>query len=320
MRHLLFFFGWLLLILGWLTVGAATGAILLCSFLSASEFTPTSPLWSLSFIFGGAIGLLGYSLVEGRKKTLLFLRPFGVTSANAFTVTLIGAYLRRSLRIVALNDGNLPTPGVHRTSRLLFLVVAIPVMLIMTLLLAIFQPLPGQGHSAIPKVNLLLFYCAWGMFTAPIFRTFNARALRNQFSISSTADLGRAAKRVARVGGFSLNVTTPQVTAFTCSDSLWQQTVAQLVDHADAVVIDLSLATHNLCWELELLKSRPLCRYALISKAPGPGTIEKHPGDGSAARLRELLGDSPVLTYKGVMEPARPFAKALMRRLARCSL
>jgi len=306
--------GWGLSALGWLTISLATLLLMVLSEWS-DQGPPQSPLFSLTFLAGAGMWLAGYALSEGRKRVLVFLRPFHLNAANTFTVTLVGRYLRKQFRVVTLDDGNIPAPRVDLRDRALFAVAAIPLLLVMLFVLATFTPQPGEPQTSLSRLNLLVLCGVWGMLTSPIFRTLSAKTLKNRFSITTSDDLASARKRTMALAGFSLNVTMPQVTVFQSSDACWRPAVAEMVETSDVVVIDVSLATHNVCWELELLKSQPRRTFAVISSAAAGAMLEKYPGDGSAIRLRQLLLGTPVLQYPQQIAADRSFAHQLVQLL-----
>ena len=104
---------------------------------------------------------------------------------------------------------------------------------------------------------------------------------------------------------------------------LWQDVVRQLAAVCDAVVIDVSLASDNVLWEVESMRApgRQLVlvchrdRIAHLLHAAA-GLVAAGPQSAADVRLARALDGHEVLVYGSSEAEQRRFARSLRNRLA----
>jgi len=110
-------------------------------------------------------------------------------------------------------------------------------------------------------------------------------------------------------------IFAPRLVVLSSAGSVWRETVKGLAGVADILLIDVSVPSDNLLWEISTLKADHGRRWILIGESERIAEIVKNAGPkaaGAAMRLVDLLDGEEVLTYAtGSRKTLRQFAKAL---------
>lgn len=216
----------------------------------------------------------------GRKCTVLFLRKFGNENANRVVAAAVKGVLRRRARLFVLDDSKFPEVRVPFAERVVPLVFAIPFVLLIVAVSSV-QVLKGPNldnyrtESAgvdtpwtdiSPKLpdeehRIRKPWLEWP--SAPFLWTWTALALtpictafgiafRSSARVSSEKGVDRIAGSV--IWARSWLAAPPQMaaamTVMRTDDAVWQDAVAVLVKQCDVIVVDLSIATDSLRWEI----------------------------------------------------------------------
>src|ERR1043166_6449843 len=203
----------------------------------------------------------GLNLMAGRKPTILFLRHFGV-DINLVVSRAIASGLGRRFRFVTLDDGRFPaleTPRLERWLSRLAAPLAVAALLLWTWMLV-----PGLARVADYGPELLVETAAMVSFwftgacilLAPWLAHLWRVRRRATRSIVTDGDVARVLGDVAAIAGITRRLTmlAPQATVVQVMDTVWQRAVSAGLATVDAVLIDVSVPSPSLQWELEQVR------------------------------------------------------------------
>ncbi|MCV2395663.1 hypothetical protein OEB99_15215 [Actinotalea sp. M2MS4P-6] len=139
-------------------------------------------------------------------------------------------------------------------------------------------------------------------------------------SVDSVDDAVAAAASAATTSRHAL---APELSVLTVKDSVWRETVTQLARRADAVLIDVSVITENLLWEVHQALTAPKQSVVLVGRRDSVATLatptSPAPLDPASAlnlgRMRELLDGREILTYTAGLRGRRRFRTMLYAEL-----
>lgn len=260
----------------YLTAGHAT---LLLSTVEARE----GDFWSLwrttkRFLITAVLmaGLLyAVGLVEQRKIVALYLRRFRMNT-EVLNPQHTGG-LGRSIRLVTLQDRTFPPYAVSAKETALSLLVPL------ALITLVFVTTNAMNTIALPIVSddnepfwrshiLYSHYVAWLAIAAMLLALLHRLSLHLR-----QVTVVRRPEDVARVIAMAYSLSSPwkrpsllgmRSTVVGTAHTLWKDTVSQLLDAAQVVVIDVSELSENVLWELEQLSELRL-PTVLIGTAAG---------------------------------------------------
>jgi hypothetical protein len=249
-------------------------------------------------------------VISGDKRTVLYLRRFHAEGPQALMRRTLESGLGRRYRLVSLYDGlfqPLEVPPVERWIN----------RAVLPLVVVTFVTLSGMFVYMAP----LVFFGA-PTFLVPVIVGFllHRRAIRRRarIAIKSPDDMRACAARVQRLKRWWVRpaVLAPQATVVMAPDALWQDTVVELSQRVDALVVDVSSVTVNLEWELERLSAAGFRRCVLVAERDALREWSSGPTDLTAERCLVLLHDQTVLVYAGKQRSdRRRFARSLERLL-----
>jgi hypothetical protein len=288
---------------------------------------------------------LAIRLLRGKRRLVLFLRRFGFADATS-TVTFAAAnVIGRSWRLVTLDDERIQPLGGSRGPRRV-LGITMFVLLAALALGAYWYLNDGPGRvfesaadstdsggegglgeaigeaiaAAIVAVLVLIviFALAAVVGVSSLFSLFSYAAARRgerakSALIRTESDVATQGRKVDRRSG---RIFAPRLTVVRVADPVWQAAVREFAERSDAVIVDVSVASDNLLWELRTLlpilgdRCVLVGRYDLLTTTTPDGKIIFNPALG-----RELDGRT-VLGYGTSRQDVRRFARALERFLA----
>jgi hypothetical protein len=269
----------------------------------------------------GAIAYGVWTLAEGRKRIVLYLRHFGFTSAHETVSLVMEAGLSRRYRIVTLDDASfrpLEVPKFEkRLSRYGPWIAVLVLWVTWTFGLII-------HYMAFIPVLLYLFGMLW--FFTVLFVSIQVHRgrirRRSRLLIEKRHDIRRCLIRIASLASFLRGpaLMAPQVTVVRVATELWQGAVVDLSKFASAVIIDVSVITQNLLWELEFVLAALSSNCVLIGQPESIRSWTETKDESAAAmaitRAQELLHEKTVLTYtSGNVKQQRAFRHSLTTAL-----
>jgi hypothetical protein len=226
---------------------------------------------------------MGWRLLRGRRQMLLFLRRFGFEGATKVVTFAIEQSVGRTWRVVTLDDKPVSPVGVTRTLPISFAVIAVIFVLIFAAgSIALynsgvridFDPTPELARTDTSNpgaviaqvvaiyfvmvfiISFLLFpmlflgALAIFLFSIP-FAAWRAERLK-KINVSKEGEIDQIVTMVARQ---SKGLFVPRFIVMSVESLIWQPTVMKLTLHASAVVVDVSIPSENLIWEIERLRS-----------------------------------------------------------------
>ena len=235
---------------------------------------------------------LSIMFIEGRKRTILFLRPFGMYSNNQ-AVNLFITKMNDRYSIIALDDGHLLSRKTSFSNVLIALLVLFPMAGCMFFLSALYFPsmsmtyidimsmndrISGFGNqksneilTKLPSMIMIAFSL---ILVRLAFRAFQIRS--NVFQISSNKNIKKVTNKVSELSGswwshiFSVRSILVQT-----NSELWKTTVKSLSNYTDFVLIDASKNTKNILWELDYLRKGQSGGYIIIADQDSPNLPEE---------------------------------------------
>jgi len=131
-------------------------------------------------------------------------------------------------------------------------------------------------------------------------------------TVRASGEVKRAAVRVAKRAH---GIFAPRLVVLRSATGVWRDMVKQLAGVADILLIDVSVPSANLIWEISTLKADYGGRWILIGESDSvaglAGGLAAAAG-GDAGRLASLLDGQEILAYEADSPKAlRRFARAL---------
>jgi len=329
------------------TVGAALAAVSLVNRHPGLILLGQGPM--MAFVFSPALGVLAWALlgvpciaalyvlfaiVEGRKTAVLYLRRFRFADAQHAMIRVSEAGLGRRYRIVTLDDSTFQALEVPARERRIArygpwllgtaLIAVAGGSLIGTLMsFGPWSPVPiilGLGiilTSGSPFIIGLIWLCVLAFATMLVHRRRVRR--RAHLAVQTDSDVRRCLLAVAALGSYrrSPPLMAPQATVARVADGYWQEVVRQLLTHTGAAIVDVSVLTPNLLWELERLRAHGFERCVLVGLESHVGMWSGiEPPSEDAARAQALLAGRTILHYRaGGWRQRRRFRRSLTNAL-----
>lgn len=213
-----------------------------------------------------------YLWAAGPKLTILYLRRFRLTSAQAVVTAALEKGLSKRYRVITLDDASFPAMEVpliyKRLSRyggpFLWLMFIVIIIVILTMLEMQSNPtftgwIPAMGYIAIMMIIgpilVSLSVIIVILMVALLLQRWRVRK-RAKVTVQSNDDVDKVKATIANLGCWYMRSTllAPRATIVTVIDDLWQKVVVTLVNSSHVVLVDISNSTENLQWELALLE------------------------------------------------------------------
>lgn len=326
-------------VVGW--AGFAAVAVLLAgSSDHATDLHNSLPAAAL-FPAAALIALpLGIRLLRGKRRIVLFLRRFGFADATKALSYAANAVIGRSARLVTLDDARVTAvggPAAPRRLAGLVIVTAIAVgggfvwwlwakgfdllynrMSVTSspatsdLAKAIVLPIV-LGVAAVIIVLIISVLATSLVVSASLFSAASYRFARRaerakRLEIKSVRDVRWRSRLIAKRGS---RIFAPRLLVVTVANEAWQQAVSSLAQDSAAVIIDISVPSENLRWEIRTLlpvlghRCVLVGRLDLLTKQdPAGGTVVVSP-------IAPDIDGHEVLAYRADGPGIRRFSRAL---------
>lgn len=249
------------------------------------------------FITGTLLILGGFLLVEGKKRSILFLRPFN-TIANEKTMYAFAKKLGSSFSVIALDDGTIPAPRSSLREILIALSIFAPAGMILLFVSALVLPMAHEDGSAVPSilacgVGISLLGTAW--------RTAVPKS--NKFQVSTEKMLAAAVVMVRSFSTWGLRIFFPRSLILQSTDQMWKETVQKIGRTVDLAIIDVSRMSESIEWEMDFLRKHKAGKFLVVRQMEaGLPTIA-------------LFDPEAVVTYQYTADADRDFEERLRARL-----
>jgi hypothetical protein len=283
------------------------------------------------------------------------LRRFGFQDASQTLSFAVSTAVGRRHRLVTLDDAGIVARGTPPTTRKLvragrWIAVSVAAVAIVFLV----QWVHGGGLDDLmagiadgvlrPDQSILEAFGAIlaGAVLAVVVGVFVLALLIVPVAVATTAGLAasRAASAVRKAekarqltlseereieGGVaeivrrSRKILAPRLVVVRCTDAVWKQTVSRLAAECQTAIIDVSVPSDNVVWEVETVAALKARAVFVGQRDKVAALAQTRPPRGKATQhLRTLLADADVLVYDD-QDPAAQsrFAKALGARLDR---
>lgn len=326
-------------VLGW--AGSAALAYLIPTSSPPSNDPRHSMPAVVLFPAAALIGLpLGIRLLRGKRRVVLFLRRFGFADATKALTYAANAVIGRSSRLVTLDDARVKAvggPSAPRRLAGLVIVVTIVAGVVFTWWLltkgfdfildhmtdtsstdndsfatAIFAPLAASLGVVLIMLVIFVFAASFvasvGLFSALTYRSARRAERAKGMGINSQQDVRRRSRLVAKRGR---RIFAPRLLVITVADEFWQQAVSAFASESAAVIIDVSIPSESLLWEIRTLlpvmgkRCVLVGRFDLLTRQdPAGRTIIASP-------MAHDIDGHDVLAYRTDTKGIRRFSRAL---------
>ena len=224
------------------------------------ELTDRISRWGIvgPFITGFGLLFLGLVLKEGKKKAMLFLRPFN-SIANELAMNAVSSRLGNNITAVALDDGTIPSPRSSFREIFVGIFLFLPVGLLLLLFCAITLPnaidkLADPSLSSVEASLPAIISCYFGIFAVgKAFRSLFPKS--NKLSVKSDKSLSKGVFRVSALSTWLPRMFIPRSLIIQSSDNYWKKSVEGIGEHCDYAVIDLTRMSESMSWELSYPKT-----------------------------------------------------------------
>lgn len=266
----------------------------------------------LPLLFTCSVGfaLFGYMLAAGRKGIVLFLRRFGNEQLNDAIRELMHSRLRRAFRLVTLDDSSFRRLGPRWRGLFLSLVAPAAVCGFVASTIAASQRVAWSELSdGSPFGGFLVLMLMIEVFavavTAIAALSLAVAAIRAHFTgFRRIEDDGSQADVMARMRSLKSRARAPSIfapmaTIVTTTDQQWQSAVLGLAELSDVVVIDISVPSESICWELEALRPHS-AKVVLVAEQQALSKWRSSPSDEHdqlQSRMSHFIATLPLVPY-----------------------
>jgi len=326
-------------VVGW--AGFAAVAVVLAGSSSPAANLRDSLPAAAVFPVAALIGLpLGIRLLRGKRRIVLFLRRFGFADATKALSYAASAVIGRSARLVTLDDAHVKAVGGPAAPRRLAGLVIVTAIaagagfvwwlwakgfdlidshLTSTsstptsdLAKAIFLPIV-LAVAAVVIVLIISVLATSLVVSASLFSAFSYRSARRaerakRLEINSVQDVRRRSRLIAKRGS---RIFAPRLLVVTVANEAWQQAVSALARDSAAVIIDISIPSENLRWEIRTLLPVMGQRCVLVGRLD---LLTRQDPAGQTVVVSPMAPDIDgyeVLAYRADGPGIRRFSRAL---------
>lgn len=326
-------------VIGW--SGAVAETILIATSSSRASDLKQSMAPVVVFSAAALVGLpVGIRLLRGRRRVVLFLRKFGFADATRALSFAAAAVIGRSSRLVTLDDAEVKAVGgpaaPRRLAGLAYLAtVAVGPFFAVWLYssgmrlfynhttLASSSATTGFGDAILGAIGeafapvliaiilgvfVASFVVSSALFSASAYGLARRAERAKGVRINSTRDVPRRSRSVMKHGS---RIFAPRLLVVTVANEVWQQAVSVLARDSAAVIIDISIPSENLRWEISTLLPAMRQRCILVGRLDL--LTESGPGGEMvfASPLARDIDGCEVLAYRTDGPGTRRFARAL---------
>ncbi|MFS8096209.1 hypothetical protein LFM09_03630 [Lentzea alba] len=297
--------------------------------------------WCVVAAFAGL--LIGLQLLRGRRQLVLFLRRFGyadATRALSFAATnAIGG----SWRLVTLDDdmvkgvGGSAAPRKASGAGTFVLLAAVGVFvwwfyqfgadIVINDFVSSATVSGGSGGDGLDGIGkalgaafalgIIIFILMWLLIalvgvSVPLLLFSYFKARRAERALTARIRSQREVPtRVAKMAKNSSKILSPRLTVVTVAHDSWQQAVIAFAHASGVVIIDVSIPSENLSWEINTLLPTLGHRCVLVGRLD---VLTRTLPDGRTVvdgQLARDIGGHEILAYRPDPRGLRRFAKAL---------
>jgi hypothetical protein len=233
----------------------------------------------------------------GPKLIVLYLRRFRLTTAQEVVTAALEQGLSKRYRVVTLDDASFPPMEVPRLYKRLsryggpvsWSVAMFVLVTIVTVLYGLTNPTITGMISGLALVGFVVFGgILFVIFFSAMVVLFTALLLLQRWrvrkharlAVQTSDDVDRVEATIADLGRWSKRSTllAPRATIITVTDDLWRKVVAGLVQRANVVLVDISVSTDNLQWELALLEGRSFQHTVFVANREAESVMNQPAG------------------------------------------
>ena len=252
---------------------------------------------------------IGWALIEGRKIPAIYLRRFGSTSANRVITNAIKARLGSAYRVVTLDDFAIRPTYPPRVQVLLSVLAPLVIAVLLIGIDAYLYELQsrqahgflsGLGESFGPLIITWLFGMCGIMALLHLWRVFK----RSRMQAVDIRGVHKIIRRVLKLSNWlrGPRVMDSAVTVVRVADSEWKSMVSSLLKYTENVIIDVSIPTSNLLWELEQISRLDFRQCVIVANRDlllRWLNMTQHPNETCDLydKTRALLVDQEILLY-----------------------
>jgi hypothetical protein len=289
--RLLIHTGWSVLVLSLLLYAAALG-------LAMTGFWVAKENWGDLTFVGALVGpiavVCGLILTSPRKKLVLFLRRFGNEDINHSIRRAVRWHLGTTYRLITLDDlafrpASSP-PGPKAVAAGTIIAAAALALLTERAIEWVLEVVKTgeavQTYVWVPGsidamegwyFEIFLYWVAKGAFLVECYIVglgalvaigilFLGR--RSRLSIENVDRIRKVERQVERLKSWRRgpSLFAPQASVVRVVDALWQPTVVSLLRHAEAVLIDISVPSESILWELRAAREASTSKLILLAQ------------------------------------------------------
>ena len=251
--------------------------------MSGQQLTDVFPrIWIAGpFIFGAILVFCGLVLLEGKKRSVLFLRPFN-SIGNERAMMVFSRSLGRNFTVVALDDGAIAPPLFSARRMLIGIFVFAPAALALFVVGALVLPSEYEDSSIGGRIPAVLAVLTAITLTRATWRSLTQREKRPL--VDNQDRLKNAARMVRALTMWGPRIFAPRMLIVHTTNSMWKAAVSEFGRIADLAIIDISRGSPSIEWELDFLCREKSKRFVIIGsdesfkvgRTPDVGFVEPY--------------------------------------------
>lgn len=260
-----------------------------------------------------ALAWLGRRLIRGSRHLVLFLRKFGFTSATGQVSGVVQGRTGSSWRAVTLDDSRVAPVGITGRARSVAWLVGGGLAILGGAIcfagywVAFPDTRLGAGASFLCLLVVVPIVTGIGMSQSTIRARMEAAVV-----VSRDEAVAPTVKRILQR---NRRVLAPRMVVCRVADPQWRSAVLALAQQSDAVLIDVSMPSEAVVWEISALQEMRAQHCVYVCHASAADRLAAtDPGNPSyAGQVAALLDGVEVLVYGS--DDGTAFATSLRHRL-----
>ena len=260
--------------------------------------------------------LLGIQIKQTQKRFILFLRRFGFQEATRSVSYAVDKAIGTRWRVATLDDSAVASLGMEMRSRRRFIYFSLFLFFTTVTSTCFFAYYDnGSTYGVIGALGLALFLATMLLLYSLFFGSFSLFSWifqragkkidrKRKWDIYLRSDIDPAIRRIST---WAKRIFAPRLVVVKVTDDHWQTVVERLGKKASAILVDISVPSEHLIWEISSL--RPQTQVPWIFVGARQKVLELMAADQNALsfearQLKTLLEGEEVIVYQDTNEKA----------------
>jgi hypothetical protein len=245
----------------------------------------------------------GWALTEGRKTPVIYLRHFGLTHGNRMITDALRGAVGSRYRAITLDDLEIEPTSPPRLQAVLSIIAPILVAMLLVGVGAYLDELRPPQLLDLHLGPIIITFCV-GMCAAMSSVHMWRVSSRSRLHVANERDIMDVTRRVVELSHRfrGARLLEPAMTVVRVSSAEWKAMLVALLEYTENVIVDVSVPTGNLLWELRLISGSDFRQCVIVANRKSiqawlDTTDAPHEIQKLHEKTKLLLADQQILLY-----------------------